>query len=61
MRYTGFFPYCLLPIVYCLLPAPCSLLPKTQKFVPHQTAIVTFPVFCQSPKVNPKPIENRNR
>ncbi|NEO94490.1 MAG: hypothetical protein F6K56_31605 [Moorea sp. SIO3G5] len=53
MRYTGFFPYCLLPIAYCLLPAPCS-----QKL---KTAIVTFPVFCQSPKVNPKPIENRNR
>ncbi|WP_149030930.1 hypothetical protein [Moorena producens] len=43
IRYTGFFPYCLLPIAYCLLPiaycllpiacysllpAPCSLLPE---------------------------------
>ncbi|WAN69312.1 hypothetical protein BJP36_43940 [Moorena producens JHB] len=35
MRYTGFFPYCLLPIAYCLLPITCSLLPKTQKFVAH--------------------------
>ncbi|NEO44699.1 MAG: hypothetical protein F6K55_11410 [Moorea sp. SIO4A3] len=31
MRYTFFFPYCLLPIAYCLLPAPYSLLPTPFK------------------------------
>ncbi|WAN68657.1 hypothetical protein BJP36_40530 [Moorena producens JHB] len=27
MRYTGFFPSCLLPLASCLLPLFCSLFP----------------------------------
>ncbi|WAN68588.1 hypothetical protein BJP36_40140 [Moorena producens JHB] len=47
MRYTGFFPSCLLPLALpsweglgvgssCLLPLASCLLPKTQKFLPHR-------------------------
>ncbi|WAN69503.1 hypothetical protein BJP36_36025 [Moorena producens JHB] len=49
MRYTRFFPYCLLPIAYCLLPIASCLFP-----VPHLPISPSphLPISPPSPKIS---------
>ncbi|WP_293113222.1 hypothetical protein [Moorena sp. SIO4G3] len=43
MRYTVFFPSCLLPLLYSLFPIPYSLLPTPYSLLPtHSSIHITF-------------------
>ncbi|NEQ62301.1 MAG: hypothetical protein F6K53_34830 [Moorea sp. SIO4A1] len=43
MRYTGFFPSCLLPVASCLFPIPCSLCPISPSPHPPHTSDTPHP------------------
>ncbi|NEO91709.1 MAG: hypothetical protein F6K56_16290 [Moorea sp. SIO3G5] len=58
IRYTGFFPSCLLPLASCLLPLAYCLLPLASCLLPLASCLLPTPYSLLPRTKVPHPIQN---